>query len=130
MAAIKKRVQPTKAEQQVIANGKLIEEVFKTKGWKTLIEPMFDEMVASVIGTKKNGLWLKGHFIKSRKEEKKEFYIGYACAIQELWNSIQNYPNSAEAIKRRIAERAEEEKESNIQIPLVNDAEEEDSEPI
>jgi len=126
--AARKKQGPTKAEQQVITNGKLIEEVFKLKGWKALIEPMMDEMIASVIGRKSNGLWLKGHMVKSRKDEKKEFYIGYLCGLQELWNSIQNYPISAETIKRRISERTEEEKEAKAQIPMVNDAEEEDSE--
>jgi len=128
MAGTKKKQGPTKVEQTVLSNGKLIEEVFKTKGWRTLIEPILDEMIVSVLGKKSNGLWLKGHFIKSRKDEKKEFYIGYACALQELNNSIQNYLISAETIKRRISERNEEEKEPKVQIPLVNDAEEEDIE--
>lgn len=117
-----KKQEITKAEKAVIANGKLIEEVMRTKGWKQLIEPVFDEIVNSVIGVKKNGRWLQGHFVKSRKDEKKEFYIGYVCAAQEIWNSIQNYVFSAEAVKRRLEEVAEIPK--NQVIPMVNDEEE------
>jgi hypothetical protein len=118
----KRKSKPTKAELTVIANGKLVSQVMEMKGWKTLIEPLFDEMITSVIGVKKNNRWLTGHMVKSRKDEKKEFYIGYLCGLQELWNSIQNYSFSAEVVKKRIEESNElEDKEI---IPMVNDHEE------
>lgn len=117
----KRKSKLTKAEQTVIANGKMVSDMMGTRGWKTLVEPLFDEMITSVIGLKKNGRWLTGHMVKSRKDEKKEFYIGYLCGLQELCNSIQNYPFSAEVIKKRMEEVAETETEV---IPMVNDDEE------
>lgn len=118
----RKAVIVSAAERQVIANGKLVEEMMNTRGWKLLVAPIFDEMIHSVIGTKKNNRWLTGHFVKSRKDEKKDFYIGYTCGLQELWNSIQHYTFSAEVVKSRITEANELEK-SGIVIPMVNDVE-------
>jgi len=119
--------EPSEHEREIIANGKLIESVFKSQGWKKLIAPVFDEMITSVIGCKDNGRWKTGYFIRARKEERKDFHIGYACALQELWNSIQNYVSSAEAIQKMIEERDELPKRP-VQIPMVND--ETDSEDV
>lgn len=122
----RKRKGATKAENEIIRRGKIIEEVMSTKGWKELIEPVFDEMIESVIGRKRNGRWFSGHFVKSRKDEKKEFYIGYTSGIQELWNSIHNYVDAAEVTKKRIKERGEEEKQNKAQVPMINDESEEE----
>lgn len=115
----KRKNETSKAEQVVIQNGKLIDELMRTRGWRQLVEPMFDEMISSVIGVKKNGRWLAGHFIRSRKDEKKEFYIGYASALQEMWNSIQQYQFAAEIVRKRAEEVSEK-----VIIPMVEDGEE------
>lgn len=119
----KRKRQLSKGEQQVIQNGKLVQSTLDSKGWKQLISPMLDEMITSVIGRKHEGKWLQGHMVKSRKDEKKEFYIGYLCALQEFSNSVHNYISSSEAIKKIELDRSETEALPPV-IPMVNDLEE------
>lgn len=114
----------TRAEKVVMQNGKLAEEMMATRGWKQLAEPALKEMIESVIGRQQpNGRWAPGHFVRSRKDEKKEFYIGYVCALQEFNNSVLNYVFLAEAMKSRIVER-EAEGRKPLQMPMVNDEQE------
>ena len=74
-----------------------------TEGWKEIVEPMIDKMITDITGCKmQNGRWHGGLLDRARKEEKREFYIGYKQALIDLHRRIWAYPD---AIKRYEDER-------------------------
>lgn len=49
-------------EKSLINKGKDLSETLATKGWKETVEPLLDQMIADVLGAKRNGRWSSGLF--------------------------------------------------------------------
>ena len=116
---------PTSAEMHVLRLSALVEETLKTRGWKEVIEPLWDEAVAGVVGRKTNGIRYKGSFVKARKDDKMVWYNGYLCALEDLWNSVIQFVKDGESIRAKVKER-DEVRPEKLMVPLVDDVEEED----
>lgn len=94
-------------------NGQLIEELFKSRGWTEIAFPLLLEMMASVSGRFTNGRFYRGDLTKEKA--RLEFLSGYQCALEDLYNRLDDFI----VAKRDLAKRKKEEADSKTQ-PLVN----------
>lgn len=80
-----------------------VKTTLETDGWKDIIEPMIDKSITDITGCKMpNGRWHGGLLDRARKDEKREFYIGYKQALIDLHRRVWAYTDS---IKRYDDER-------------------------
>lgn len=84
---------------------KLVEETINTPGWREIIEPLIDKTLGDVLGAKLNGRWHGGLVDRARKDEKREFYVGYKQALIDFHrriyaynDNIKNYEDRKEAL--------------------------------
>ena len=59
-------------------------ETLESPGWKDIIGPIIDRMIIDVVGGKIGDVWTGGKIDKARKDEKREYWIGYKAALIEL----------------------------------------------
>lgn len=110
-----KRLNETKAVCERVA------ETVKTTGWVEIVEPLMDKMITDITGCKMaNGRWHGGLLDKARKDERREFYIGYKQALIDLHRRVYGYVDS---IKRLDDQKDELYRGANqkTSIPLVSD---------
>lgn len=82
-----------------------VKDMLHTDGWKSICEPLIDKMIGDIVGRKMpNGRWDCGSINKARKDERREYYIGYKQAIIDFHNRIHAYEDS---IKRLEEERGQ-----------------------
>ena len=80
-----------------------VKDMLTTDGWKSIGEPLIDKMIGDVVGRKmSNGRWDCGAINKARKDERREYYVGYKQALIDLHNRLYTY---SDAIPRYEAER-------------------------
>lgn len=78
----------------ILATCHRVKESVDTKGWQEIIEPMIDKSIQDILGAKVNGKWHGGLVDKARKDEKREYYIGYKQALIDLHTRVYAYINT------------------------------------
>jgi hypothetical protein len=99
-----------------------VAQTLSTAGWKEIIEPLIDKSISDITGCKMaNGRWHGGLLDKARKDERREYYIGYKQALVDLHRRVYGY---VDAIKRLEDQRDELVKgaERGSRIPLIDDS--------
>ncbi len=77
-----------------IKSCRVVEETVSTEGWKTVIEPLIDKMIMDITGSKVAGKWYGGLLDRAKKDERREFYIGYKQALIDLHRRVGAYVDS------------------------------------
>ena len=98
-----------------------VKQTVDTDGWKDIVEPLIEKMITDVAGGKmRNGRYNGGLLNRARKEEKREFYIGYKQALIDLHGRIWAYPD---AIPRYEDERGQlvSGTRPEFKTPMIND---------
>lgn len=86
---------------ETIRTCRLVEETLDTKGWTEVVEPLLDKMINDLLGSKVNGKWNGGILDRARKDEKREFYIGYKQALIDLHTRIYAYKNNIKILENK-----------------------------
>ena len=104
---------PQSAEQLILRNAELVENLLKSEEWNTIVLPLLLESVAGVSGRYTNGRFYQGDFTRANKNY--EWLAGYQCALEEFNNRIHDFLATRDKL---IAQRKEE--ETNKNLPVVN----------
>ena len=98
-----------------------VEQTIKSPGWADIIAPLIDRKIVDVCGGKLNGHYYPGTISRARKDERREYHIGYKQALIELYNYIMEvYVNKIPKLEDRI--KAVELAESKgYKVPMVED---------
>ena len=97
-----------------------VNETINTAGWKEVIEPMIDKMIMDIVGSKVNGKWYGGLLDRAKKEERREFYVGYKQALIDLHQRVYAYILAIEHAKQKV-EHLIANKDVKYKVPLVDD---------
>jgi hypothetical protein len=99
-----------------------VEKTITSDGWKNIIGPLLDKMITDITGGKlANGKWVGGLLDRARKDERREFYIGYKQALIDLHTRINAYPNNAKVLKDKRESLIRQQKNDKTSIPMVDD---------
>jgi hypothetical protein len=115
---VEKRI---KELNELIAACQRVKQTVETQGWQTIVEPLIDKTITDITGCKmKNGRWHSGLLDKARKDERREYYIGYKQALIDLHRRTYAYVDS---IKRYDQERQQliSGASKRFTTPLVDD---------
>jgi hypothetical protein len=97
-----------------------VKETLDSAGWKNTIEPILDRMIIDTVGGKVKDVWVSGKLDRAKKEERREFYIGYKQALMDLHGRLMFHLQQIPAIEDRIKE-IQRENEERFRVPLVDD---------
>jgi len=85
-----------------------VKTTLETEGWKNVIKPLIDKAIIDVLGGQIDGRWVSGLIDRAKKDERREFYIGYKQALVDLDMRINNYIDQIvlkeDELKRVLAE--------------------------
>jgi len=79
-------------------------ETISSTGWKATIEPILDRMVIDVLGGKIGDTWVSGKLDRAKKEERREFYIGYKQALIDFISRVKFHQEQLGVLEDRKRE--------------------------
>ena len=98
-----------------------VKQTVDTKGWQEIIEPLIDKSITDITGCKmKNGRWHGGLVDKARKDERREYYIGYKQALIDLHRRVYGYVDNIQRLKDQRDEIVAN-KDRRTSVPLIDD---------
>ena len=106
---------------EILAECRRVEETIGSKGWQEIVEPLIDKMIGDVLGAKVKGRWNGGLLDKARKEEKREYYIGYKQALIDLHTRVYAYVNSIKTYEDRRDKLLKDQQDIKYSQPMVDD---------
>ena len=92
--------------------------MLSTNEWTEVIEPLLNKMIIDVLGGMENGRWHNGSLDRSRKEERKEFLLGYKAALVNFHSEVYSYLDEAINAKETIKE-LNDEAVAQFEIPMT-----------
>lgn len=99
---------------------KQVADTVGSNGWKNVIEPLIDKSILDIVGGKVNGKWYGGLLDRARKDERREFYIGYKQALIDLHRRIRAYVDNVELYESKKQELIKN-KEPKFTRPMIDD---------
>lgn len=100
---------------------KLVEETLQTKGWSEVVEPLIDRTIGDLLGSKINGRWNGGILDRARKEERREYYIGYKQALIDLHRRIYAYADNVKTYEDKKDALIAKTAEPKFKKPMLDD---------
>jgi hypothetical protein len=97
-----------------------VKETVEGDGWKNTIAPLIDKMIIDIVGGKIADVWASGKLDRAKKEERREFYIGYKQALIDLHGRVMSHLVQLPMLEDRLKE-LQKEKEGRFRVPLVDD---------
>lgn len=97
-----------------------VKETLDSDGWKNTIAPLLDRMIIDTVGGKLGDIWVSGKLDRAKKEERREFYVGYKQALMDLHGRIMFHLQQLPMIEDNL-KVLQTDKEERYRIPLVND---------
>jgi hypothetical protein len=107
--------------QSSISLCRKVAEVVEMPGWKDIIEPLLDKMIMDIVGSKVNGRWYGGLIDRAKKDERREFYVGYKQALIDLHTRILAYVANVKISEVRVANLIKEKDTVRFTVPMVDD---------
>jgi len=108
-----------KSLRKQIKEAKKVVDTINSSGWKDCIEPLIDKMIIDIVGGKIRGRYTGGLLTKAKKEELREYYIGYKQAMIDFYNRASDMAASYEVSQKLLEKAIEEEKRSEkLRYPL------------
>jgi len=111
-------------EQRVNKEISICQEVKTTvesPGWKNTIGPLLDRLITEVLGGKLGDTWVGGKLDRARKDERREFWIGYKQALIELHGRVMFHLQQLPVLEDRV-KALQEDKKERYRVPLVDDS--------
>lgn len=105
---------------EILATCHRVKESVDTKGWQEIIEPMIDKSIQDILGGKVGGKWHGGLLDKARKDERREYYIGYKQALIDLHTRVYAYVNSIKMYDDKKAALVKETESPRYVAPMEN----------
>lgn len=97
-----------------------VKETVESDGWKNTIAPLLDKMIIDIVGGKIGDVWSSGKLDRAKKEERREFYVGYKQALIDLHGRIMFHLQQLPMVEDNL-KALQLEKEERYRIPLVDD---------
>lgn len=97
-----------------------VKALMESPGWKNTVGPLLDKMIIDVVGGKINDTWTSGLLDRAKKEERREFYIGYKQALIDLHGRMMFHLTQLVQLEDQIKQR-EGEKQPKYHVPMVDD---------
>ncbi len=85
-----------------------VERFLLDKTWKSIIEPIIDKMITDTVGGKVRGRWVGGALTNAKRDEEKEFYLGYKQFGIDLLTRIYSYADNIKKLESQIVTLDEE----------------------
>lgn len=102
-------------EQLVIDNGTLVENLYQSEVWATIIEPYMQECVAGVSGRYTNGRWYHGTLTRDWTNHTSVFVAGYQKGLMDLFNGLNDF-----VAKKRELELKHKSEKIESHAPVTN----------
>jgi len=97
-----------------------VKETLDSDGWKNTISPLLDRMIVDTVGGKVGDVWVSGKLDRAKKEERREFYVGYKQALMDLHGRIMFHLTQLPMIEDNL-KALQDEKQARYRVPLVSD---------
>lgn len=97
-----------------------VKELVESDGWKNTVGPILDRMIIDVLGGKLGDSWVSGKIDKARKDERREFHIGYKQALIDLHSRVMFHVMQVPLLEERI-KSVQEDKKTRYRVPLIDD---------
>lgn len=101
-----------------IRNGEVVKRTLDSKGWKEFIGPLLDKMIIDVLGGKQKDCWTGGLVQKARKDERREYYIGYKQSLIDFHTRVRAYVDAIERSQDGLKE-LDKEKSKGFVSPMM-----------
>lgn len=95
-----------------------VRSTINTPGWKDILGPLLDRMIIDVIGGKIKGKWVSGALENARKDERREYYIGFKQGLMQYHSHIMNYISQIARIEGEI-EDIEKQLKAEFVTPML-----------
>ena len=109
-----------KKTNKSLAICRAVKETVESDGWKNTIGPLIDKMIIDVVGGKIGDVWSSGKLDRAKKEERREFYIGYKQALMDLHGRTMFHVQQLPMLEENLVQ-IQKEKEERYRIPMVDD---------
>ena len=111
---------PVSPESLIRYNGELVEQLFSSKAWKEIVQPLFEESIAGVSGRFTNGRYWHGTLTSDWKGDNPLFVAGYQKGLMDLYNHLHDFIQAKEKLKSQ--KKLEElEKKAPIYNPFLEE---------
>jgi len=98
-----------------------VKNTIESKGWQDIIGPTIDRMIIDVVGGKLGDVWVSGKLDRAKKEERREFHIGYKQALIDLHGRVMFHLQQLSMLEEQM-KMLQEDKKERFRIPLVEDS--------
>jgi hypothetical protein len=112
--------QEVKKANEDLKRCQLVEAVVLSEGWKSVIEPLIDKTIMDITGGKVNDKWYGGLLDRAKKDERREFYIGYKQAMIDFHGRVQAYVKAIKVLKDKV-DTLKREAVPRYKVPMVDD---------
>ena len=97
---------------------KQVRDVLNSSGWRNIILPSLDRMIAEEVGGKLGNNWVYGKIQDEKSTDKIWFHVGKKQGLLEFHNHIYNYNKMITILENRL-KGVTEERKGNFQVPMM-----------
>ena len=97
----------------------LVDSTLSSQGWKEIILPSLDRMIAEELGGRVGNNWTYGKISKATSTDNVWFRLGYKQGLMEFSNHVYNYLKMLEITKNQLNGIAQERK-GEFEVPMMN----------
>jgi hypothetical protein len=95
-------------------------DTLDSDGWNDILSPLLDRMIIDVVGGKIGDTWVSGKLDRAKKEERREFYIGYKQALIDFHARAYFHAMQLDKLKEQQKDLTAS-KQERYRQPLVED---------
>jgi hypothetical protein len=96
-----------------------VKVLLESDGFTKTVGPLIDRMIIDVVGGKIGDVWVGGKLDRAKKEERREFYIGYKQALIDLHERMFFHLQQLPILEERI-KLIETEKKETYRVPMMD----------
>ena len=75
-----------------------------SEGWREALEPLIEKSILDITGGKSNGRWYGGLLDRARKDERREYYIGYKQALIDFHRRAMSFVDGIKTLDAKHKE--------------------------
>ncbi len=115
------RTEELKKLNETVSTCERVAQTVGTNGWIEIIAPLIDKMIMDITGGKTiDGRWYSGMLDKARKDERREYYIGYKQALIDLHRRIYAYVDAIPRLKEQREDIIKHDDDKTT-VPMLGD---------
>jgi hypothetical protein len=108
-----------KVSTQIAVCEKVV-DLLASPGWRDVVDPIIERTIIDVVGGKIGDVWVSGKLDRAKKEERREFYIGYKQALIDLHSRIMFHKQQLDILRTKMQQIIED-KQERYRVPLVDE---------